>query len=218
MKKKNHGFTLVELLIVMAILVTMATILIGIINPIALIGKARDSRRKDDLNKIKMAFDEYYNDKKQYPSSTEITQWNQAKNCGASDVGGTGIGSYTKGWPCDPSGKTYDMVSNISSFRVITNLENKSDKDVPKDWYKANNGYVLIGFTADTANYGVSSSNIYWYDYVQNDTCNTKLCTVLRGGRCDMIGLNQSCVPSDGQCFYANNCDPSCITLTCTTK
>ena len=74
MKKKKvwhqSGFTLVELLIVMTILVIFAVILIGIIKPNTLIGKANDSRRKSDLNKIRTAFEEFFNDKGRYPTAT----------------------------------------------------------------------------------------------------------------------------------------------------
>ena len=47
MKKK--GFTLVELLIVMAILLMMATMMVGTLNSVGIFNKARDARRKKIL-------------------------------------------------------------------------------------------------------------------------------------------------------------------------
>ena len=67
MKENKNGFTLVELLIVTTIAVVLAMTMIGILNPAALTGKAKDSRRKEDLNKIKIAFEEYFNDKGKFP-------------------------------------------------------------------------------------------------------------------------------------------------------
>ena len=60
---KNKGFTLMELLIVMAILMILIVILVGIINPAGLLGKTNDSRRKRDLDAIRKSFEEYFNDK-----------------------------------------------------------------------------------------------------------------------------------------------------------
>jgi len=70
MKKK--GFTLVELLIVMAILLMMATMMVGTLNSVGIFNKARDARRKKDIGRIKIAFEDYYNDKGCYKSD----EWN----------------------------------------------------------------------------------------------------------------------------------------------
>jgi hypothetical protein len=187
----------------------MATILIGIINPIALIGKARDSKRKEDLGKIKTSFEEYYNDKKSYPTADDILSWNVTSNCGKAV---SGISNYLPVWLCDPTGQVYNMSSNGTSFRVVTNLDNKVDKDIPVDWYTSNMKYILIGFTKETANYGVSSSNIFWYDSISLSNCFKDRCSKMTGGHCD---ITNNCLPSDGQCFYAYGCDSNCISTCC---
>ena len=64
----RKGFTLIELMVVVTILAIMSMILVGIINPIALVNRGRDARRKKDLARIKTAFEEYYNDKGCYPN------------------------------------------------------------------------------------------------------------------------------------------------------
>jgi prepilin-type N-terminal cleavage/methylation domain-containing protein len=79
---KSKGFTLMELLIVMAILMILIIILIGIINPASLVGKANDSRRKKDLDAIRKSFEEYFNDKGVYP--IDIGNWNIKTNCKSS--------------------------------------------------------------------------------------------------------------------------------------
>ena len=57
--RDNKAFTLVELLVVMTILVILTTMMIGIFNAIGITNKGRDAQRKKDLNRIKVAFEEY---------------------------------------------------------------------------------------------------------------------------------------------------------------
>lgn len=63
------GFTLVELLVVIAMVGVMFSFLIVLINPFAQIQKARDGQRQEDLKQINSALDSYYNDNNCYPLS-----------------------------------------------------------------------------------------------------------------------------------------------------
>ena len=159
----DGGFTLVELLIVISILGIMAAILVGTLNPIALVNKAKDSRRKNDLNKIKIAFEAYHTNKQQYPPRDQIKDWNKTENCGKEIVQ---MKSYLKTLPCDPNKKPYEIVYvNRNTFKVITNLENKKDNHIPPNWYLEDT-YLAYATRKNEVNYGVSSSNILWYESV----------------------------------------------------
>jgi prepilin-type N-terminal cleavage/methylation domain-containing protein len=54
-----NGFTLLELLIVIAIIGVMSTVLMMVINPAKQLAKARDSERKSDIYAIVSAIDRY---------------------------------------------------------------------------------------------------------------------------------------------------------------
>ncbi len=183
MNKKN-GFTLVELLVVMAIVVSLAVMLVGIINPVAMVAKARDSQRKSDLVKIKKAFEEYFNDKGYYPLTTDLQTWNVTSNC---DKNISDLTKYLDKWPCDPKGSIYTIISEDNWFKAVTNLENKKDEDIPTGWYDSGT-YSASAFNKDSVNYGVSSSNVLWYEgdaMCDLSVCRLADCNSPPGNTCD---------------------------------
>lgn len=58
-KKLNIGFTLVELLVVISIIGILAIAVMTAINPSTQLAKARDARRKSDLNQYRTALENY---------------------------------------------------------------------------------------------------------------------------------------------------------------
>ena len=53
--RKNEGFTLVELIVVIAIVAVLAGVLMLAINPAALLAKSRDAKRMEDLDVLNKA-------------------------------------------------------------------------------------------------------------------------------------------------------------------
>ena len=166
----KRGFTLVELLIVMTILAILAMMAVGILNPRALMDKANDATRKKDLARIKVAFEEYINDTGCYPSQALVT----GLVCGGNGFKSWGLNS----WPCDPvSRHTYNFDMDPANcpqwYRIFTNLNNKKDVQIPVNWYLSPNSGYRFGndMTVNQVNYGVSSTNIQWYDRVLPDVC-----------------------------------------------
>ena len=80
-KNKNKGFTLVELMIVIAILAILAAIVIFALNPAELFKRARDSQRMSDLRVLSSAISYYLAD-----SSTPVLDGAANAKC----VGGAG--------------------------------------------------------------------------------------------------------------------------------
>ena len=69
---KRYGFTLVELLIVVALVGIIALAMIVLFNPWQQINKAYDARRKHDLDVLQKSFEDYYNDKGCYPQTEHV--------------------------------------------------------------------------------------------------------------------------------------------------
>lgn len=121
----KSGFTLIEIIIVVAIL---ATLIIGAFsaNLLPNLQKGRDSKRKQDLQKITRVLEDYYNDNDQYPPqvSGQINgvPW------------GDSFSPYTSTLPKDPQSPGRNYLYSTSSlgnyFVVFSTLENTLDADI----------------------------------------------------------------------------------------
>jgi len=65
-RKKDGGFSLVELLVVISIIAVLSAVLM--VNFVGMRERSRDSQKIQDLNTIKDALRMYYNDVQAYPS------------------------------------------------------------------------------------------------------------------------------------------------------
>jgi general secretion pathway protein G len=67
--RTERGFTLVELMVVVAIIAILVTLVIIAINPVKLIRESQDARRRSDLQAIRTSMQLYYNDFKVFPAA-----------------------------------------------------------------------------------------------------------------------------------------------------
>jgi general secretion pathway protein G len=67
--KGNRGFTLIELMIVMALIVILASI--GLVQYGNSVTRAKEATLSEDLFRMRDAIDQYYADKNKYPESLE---------------------------------------------------------------------------------------------------------------------------------------------------
>ncbi|MBU3935167.1 type II secretion system GspH family protein, partial [Patescibacteria group bacterium] len=66
-KKFQVGFTLVELLIVIALIAILSVAVLATINPIEQANKARDARVQNDAAEVMNAYERYYASRQSYP-------------------------------------------------------------------------------------------------------------------------------------------------------
>ena len=141
MGRKNNlvfGFTLIELIIVIAILASLLLITLVVFNPAKQFAKARDGQRKSDLNNIYKALMMYKNDYSFYPESSS----NQIRGCLPLVTFPWGGGAfkcgdmvYMKSLPQDPKGTAtykYSRSASGDDFCLWATLENAEDPDSAK--------------------------------------------------------------------------------------
>lgn len=143
MQTKRRGFTLIELLVVVSILAILVIIALGSIRGNR--QKADDARVKGDLNRLKIAFEDYYGDNNCYPPSTYFDE--------AADCGSEQLRPYLGSIPCNPkTDLPYAYTTDASGCSWYKLYGNLSSQDI--DLLTTP---VTIGATS--YNYGVSSSN-----------------------------------------------------------
>lgn len=128
---KYKAFTLVELILVMALLAILTVLLIGNLN--SSLKKGRDAQRKNDLAQLQRALELYYEDNKGYPSFTSIfgKKLCQDLTCVVGEAG------YMVKTPNDPNTASYQYIyypaptgssGKSSYYYLYSYIENDLDK------------------------------------------------------------------------------------------
>lgn len=115
--KRNKGFTLMEILIVIAII--MLLLILAVISFRGQIEKAKDAKRKSDLYTLRSAIENYRTDNDAFPPQDVAT-----------DCGGAGLSPYMEKIPCDPTTSVaygYFLSPSTGGYRVCTILEDTTD-------------------------------------------------------------------------------------------
>lgn len=195
-KNKLTGFTLVEILVVLVV-ITLVSIF-AILNTPTQLQKARDAVRKQNIDTIKKAIEEYQQDTNCYPQTVPSCQ-NRLIN---------GNLTLLEKIPCDPSTYlSYTYVPEISDcpswYQIYGNLEFENDKIIDKVGCRNGCGPEC------QFNFGASSSNqtLNPYCEAENETPVTPptqyACTP--SGNCQIyVDTTASGCPD----FYIN--DPTC--------
>lgn len=136
--KKQKGFTLVELLIVIIIIGILATLVIVTFTGVQ--QKARDSKRKTDLDALKTQLEAYYAQNGYYPTYTHFSDTSTggwvATNMKGLDPNAekdpkfTGTGAYLQSGAGDATHYGYDVTctdttddTTCSAYKLTATLE-----------------------------------------------------------------------------------------------
>lgn len=141
MRTKDHGFTLIELILVMALIMILSVIGIGSYTQATV--KARDTQRKNDLNQISKALEAFNNDLGRYPKTDASGKMTCPGNTGEEDCGGEiyafiedQTSTYMEEVPTDPTNGRiylYESSGDFGSYSYYAALDNQEDRDIVLD-------------------------------------------------------------------------------------
>jgi prepilin-type N-terminal cleavage/methylation domain-containing protein len=127
------GFSVIELLVVMGILLILATSILIYTNPVENRQKARDQRRLTDIAQLREAFEEFKADNKVYPDIKDTVRYSNVSVVVDGDISsatqgwlGENLSGYLNFLPTDPinSGEyIYTYVRDDLSFELDCKLE-----------------------------------------------------------------------------------------------
>jgi len=120
MKKQKRGFTLLEILLVIALIGILASIVLVAINPTRQLQSARNTVRLDDITKIDQALENYFVANRAYPagittSYQDICPVGVTTNCvNLSAL----VPTYMPAIPKDPLGDNYQIALNPTNGQI----------------------------------------------------------------------------------------------------
>jgi len=163
----REGFTLIELMVVIAIIAILSTV--GFVSFTNAQIASRDARRKQDLRSLEVALELYYQQNRQYPPDYSYSTDNR-------DGGGVDwysrfkneISPFINSLPKDPmngqgvwnGGRgpwyayAYATCGTFQCYHLCATLENKNDKDI-----NVTSGNSCTGDGATTWNFEIDSPN-----------------------------------------------------------
>lgn len=127
MQKYKKGFTLLEVLLVIALIGILLTIILVILNPQARFASARNDIRKSDIQKLELAITQYRLQEDSYPPGLNGTLReicdpdivNPSTNCGSNIDLSVLVPTYIQSIPQDPQDK--DSIGG-SGYQVAVNI------------------------------------------------------------------------------------------------
>jgi prepilin-type N-terminal cleavage/methylation domain-containing protein len=180
-KRKTKGFTLLEILLVIAAIGILAAIVLVAINPNRQIAQARNTVRQADINTIQKAVEQYLIEKGSYPSSITTTpgyicntgteQVNGSTNCsGRVDLREL-VPDYIAGIPKDPQATGpstgYIVAINPDNNKVSISAVQSEGRAIVSNIFTVKDGLVLHLDAGNPASYPGSGTT--WFDLSGNN-------------------------------------------------
>ncbi len=202
-KTKQNGLSLLEVIIVVTLVAILLLLAISTMG--RQLAKGRDGRRKADLNKIKIAFEDYNGDNGTYPPVNVLD-----------DCNGTSLAPYLSVIPCDTldnSPYVYrpypDSIDRTGGFRVYAKLELSDDPIVRTLGCHTGVGCGLpVDVVSDAASYiyGVSEGvPVYFTGDDGGGETSSGICCPDGGGVCNVTTLIDGACPANGGPFASED-------------
>ncbi len=163
----QKGLTLIELIVVCAIIGIFAAAVIAALNPFEQLKKTTDAKRKADIGQVQRALELYYQDQGRYPPSSadykiyinpQTINWGSSWQPYIGKLPSDSNLSHTYIYYSPPAanGQTYYIYANLERGAKDTQVCNAGNACASM----STSGYPAANSCGATCNYGVSSSNV----------------------------------------------------------
>jgi len=129
--KRNKGFTLIEVLIVVGIIGLLASVVLSGLGSVR--SRGRDARRAADLRQVQQGLELYYTRFQQYPNGTS---WDNLRTqLREADIGITNISNDPSCGDSCPSEQNYQYFSTNGEEYILQALLEDKESPLAKDSY-----------------------------------------------------------------------------------
>lgn len=130
----KKGFTLIELIIVIAIVGVLAAVILAVINPIEQLAKSRDAGRRSSVSQLGKAMEAYFANSPTglYPATSATWQTSLIGPNGTKDIKGALTAPSGASWSCPAAnaetGYCYATLASSTDAVIWTPAESASEK------------------------------------------------------------------------------------------
>lgn len=145
MHTNRRGFTLIEVLIVVALLAILAVVALLALNPAAAQDRTRDASRLKDMTTLQAVVEQYVSDNSNATLNRVSTANSGSNACGTAGWLGTDLCSYANVLPVDQSNKStnfirtdgvsttgivaYQVIVGGGNYRICSRMQSKGNSE-----------------------------------------------------------------------------------------